>query len=508
MRFIYRPNTGYMADTVSDTSQSPIEYFRLKAALSGSHASIGNMTRAIDSLYRFAGGVDLSFSGFDEPFLGEWVARQFFDGYYARTVAYNVSKIAALYNKAVAENLASPTDAFATVISKIKDAGSRFDGIDHADTFTRLRKICHTEYPAGSTSRLARDIVLFGILNGGMTLSQIASFKKDDLDSSDALLSGIAADYARPKNKYLFPLNQSRLTPRQLSQSVEKLVASVLAIPRKRQPQVADRILTHLWCDLAMSCGMPASDIAACVSDACASNPLTFCAVPAKLDPDGIAAVRKRVGETLADNPVRWYAMHLRRKVDFKTLADRLEDKKIKLDEVFYPMEEILRKVGKKKVFENRPVISWLIFYRARATQLGRLFHEVGDLAWGYRYLRDVRSPYAVIGDSEIREYQRAIGTLTPSTPILPDNELQFKKGDYLVILGGPMNGRHGVFIAEKKDKGEASGRVVFRISLAGGNNVNWEVNWDPRLVKKITESQYKELDTQLRKSLDDSLSE
>ena len=95
-----------------------------------------------------------------------------------------------------------------------------------------------------------------------------------------------------------------------------------------------------------------------------------------------------------------------------------------------------------------------------------------------------------------------AIGSLSPDTQILSDEEVKFSKGDCIVILGGPMNGRHGVFIAQKKDKGDATGRIVFKIRLAGGNNVNWEVNLDPRLVKKITGDQYMELDRQFQDSL------
>jgi len=489
-------------DTTYDMRHNPVDFFRLKSTESKSPASVGNMTRAVDSLARFAGGADLSFDDLDVDFLGEWAARQFYEGYYAKTVAYNISKIAALYNKAVEEGQALPNDAFPTILAKINAASSRFDGINHAGVFRCLQTICRADCTADSDRQLAKDIILFGIFNGGMTLQQIAAFKKDEYAGENPQIAKIIERYARPKNKYLFPLHQARTTPKKLMRSMQASVGALLESSGMRPVRATDTILADLWCDVAMNCGAAASEIAACVSGTGACNALTFCIAPSEIGPDRISEIRGQVIEALTDNPVRWYAMHLRRNTKFKDLTDRLKEKNIVLDEIFYPMQEIFHKVGKKKFFENSPVISWLVFFRTRATQLNRLFHEIGDIAWGYRYLRDVRSPYAVISDREIRDYQHAIGVLGPGTKMLSDDQVQFNNGDYLVILGGPMNGRHGVFIAEKKGRGDASGRGIFRISLVGGNNVNWEVNWDSRLVKKISGEQYEDLDRQLQESL------
>lgn len=486
----------------NDNIQNPIEYFRLKSTETKSSCSAGNMRRAVDSLSGFAGGMDLSFDSFNDAFIGEWIASQFFEGYQSATVAYNVSKIAALYNKAVAEGIASESDAFSTMLEKINKSGSTYDGIDHSCTFQKARSMYLADYLTDTGKDLARDIIMYGLFNGGMTLDQLAKLKKDDYKGDNPHIIRIVGKYSKPKNKYLFPLNQAHLTPRRLMLSIEGLVVSLLksyGICRKVSPNM---LLADIWCDLAMNCGISASDIAGCLDIADNVSALTFCAKPTQLTQDEKSEIRRRVSDTLADNPIRWYAMHLRQHTKFKELTDRLKDRKIVLDEIFYPMEEIFHNVGKKKVFENRPVLSWLIFYRARVTQLNKLFHEVGDLAWGYRYLRDVKSPYAVISDREICDYQQAIGTLSPTVRMLQDSEVKFEKGDYLVLLGGPMNGRHGVFLAEKKVRGETSGRVVFRIRLAGGGNANWEVNWDPALVKKITEGQYMELERGLLKDM------
>ena len=107
----------------------------------------------------------------------------------------------------------------------------------------------------------------------------------------------------------------------------------------------------------------------------------------------------------------------------------------------------------------------------------------------------DYKSPYAIISDKEIRYYQESIGTLSPATQILRDDEVEFNEGDYLVVLGGALNGRLATFVSTKKVKNESAGeRIVYRVKLAGGTNANWIVERDPNLVRKIAESKYMEL--------------
>lgn len=487
---------------MKDILRNPIEYFRLKAAGSASSVSVGNMNRAIDNLAGFATGVDLTFGSFDESFLGEWVARQFFEGYHAKTIAYNVSKIAALYNKAVEDRMARHNDAFSKIVAKLKDVGARFDGGNHAYTFTRLRHILLEDDSSLPRRQLARDMTIFSLINGGMTFSQMAAYRKDQYTGNDGCVKEIVARYSKPRNKYLFPLGQSHHTPKQLIRLMDMIIGDLLATAPK-QHREADVTLVNLWCDIAMECGIPASEISACVGDNGSDSPLTYFATSAEISSERKAEIRAKVASTLYDNPLRWYAMHLRKHADFNTLTQRLREEKISLEEIYYPMEEILRKVGNRKIFATQPVISWLVFFRARITQLNQLYSRIGDLAWGYRHVRDVRSPYAVIPNDEVRCYQQAIGTLTTTTEIIPDEAVSFSEGDYLVVLGGLMNGRHAIFMSEKRQSdGKTGSKIVYRVKLAGGNNANWVVDWDPRLVKKITEAQYNELDRQFLDSL------
>ncbi|MCM1451644.1 MAG: hypothetical protein NC102_05260 [Clostridium sp.] len=472
---------------VKDTTQNPIEYFRLKAAETKSGASLSNMSRAIDSLARYAAGADIDFDSFDDAFLGEWVARQFFDGYFSKTIAYNISKIAALYNKAVAEGLAQPSAAFAEILAKVKGCGSIFDGKSHGDTFQKLRRMAMEDLSLMPSVLLAKDIIMFGLINGGMPLSRLASFKKDEYQGDDPCAKEIVSRYSRPKNKYLFPLNQSHLTPKQSLRTFSVLVGELLRRFGIKPTEDLDGMLADAWCDAAMSCGFSASDVAASVAYQRLMTPLTYFVSPSSISEGRIADIRGRVANALTENPARWFAMHLRPHVGFSELSARLKEKKIELEDIYYPMEEIYRRVGKRMVFETQPVIQWLVFFRSRVNELNALFAQIGDLAWGYRHSRDAKSPYAAIGNYEIRAYQLAIGTLSPATEMLPDEDVKFNAGDHLVVLGGLMDGRQAIFISEKKQPGDKpGGKTVYRVKLSGGTSANWIVDWDPRLVKKI----------------------
>lgn len=471
---------------MTDNPSNPLDYFRLKSLESDSKVSQANMKRAIDSFSSFIGGTDLSFQSFDESLLGEWVSSQLFQGYFSKTVAYNISKIAALYNKAIADGLAQPTLSFSNTLKRIKEIPSLSEGRDHEVTFGKIRDLFISTRVDSFDRQLAKDIIIFGLLLGGLNLTRIADYKKDEYKGDNPEILHIIERYSKPKNKYLFPLRQGKTTPKKISRTIQNLILNILDLPDLSPSADPDFLLGCLWSDIAMSCGISASDIKACLPSG-ASCLLISCAVASDIDSEKIFEIRNRVNEAITRNPVRWYAMHLRTRVEFKDLTDRLKEKQITLDELYYPMEEIIHKVGKKKIFDHKPVISWLVFYRAKASQLNSLFREVGDLAWGYRYIRDVRSPYAVISHSEISKYQMALGTLSPSTVISTDKEIKLQKGDRLIILGGPMAGRAGTLISEKKISGDPSGRTIYRISLTGSNHINWEVTYDSRLVQKLS---------------------
>lgn len=495
-----------MTVTLTDRPINPIEFFRVRSESAASETNRINLLRAVDSLSKFIGGTEINFDSFDETMIGEWISRMIFQGYTPKTIYNNIlKKIATLYNKAVEEGLAKPTDVFRKFHATLNNvAPENINATVDRKTFNKIQKIIHTDYPTNTKKQLAKDLLLFAVYMGGMGFDEIINFKKDSCNGKNDSLIEIAARYSKPRNRYLFPLKQSQLTPRKMYRILELMFFEALdGTGLKLSPEPSNTSF-DLWTCVAMSCGISPSEIAGCLPPQNRKNLITAFVEPAALTESRISEIRNQVVATLTNNPVRWYAMHLRRHVDYDTLTSRLREKNIVLEKIYYPMEEIFHKIGRKKVFETRPVISWLLFFRERVTKLNALYDEIGDLAWGYRYTNDLKSQYAVITDNEIESYQNALGTLTSDTEIIPDEAVKFNEGDCLVILGGAMNGRHAIFISEKtQTKNGNHKKIVFRVKLGGDKNANWIVDWDPRLVRKISQSQYMEIDRKFRQQLD-----
>lgn len=488
-----------MTDILSDKAVSPLEFFRLKVEETESRVNRANLQRALDALSEFVGGEDISFDDFNENLLGELVVRLLYRGNTPKTISNNVVKrLATLYNKAVDEGLARPTEAF----TQLKDKLDSFQLPDlpytfKSEVFRKIQKLIRTDFSGNPQRQLAKDMLLFAIFNGGLTFDQIANYRKTDYTGSNPAISEIVDRYSKPKNKYLFPLNQAHSTSKQLGRFLKVLLSDILSQVQLSPSAIPAYTAGDLWCAIALSCGVAASDVVRCISAGRAASVIASFAIPSDLSDEEVEQIRENIISTLTKNPLHWYVMQFRPRVNYDMVKDRLKDRKINLVETYYPMEEVTRKVGNKKVFESRPVISWLLFFRERVTELNKLYHEIGDLAWGYRNSKTLGSQYAVISQAEILNYKLAIGDLGENTEIYPEGAVQLRPGDRLVVLGGLLGGRPGTFDSVVKSDADG-GRTICRILLDGGRYKDWIADQDIRLVKKISESKFDELRRQI----------
>lgn len=167
--------------------------------------------------------------------------------------------------------------------------------------------------------------------------------------------------------------------------------------------------------------------------------------------------------------------------------------------EIFYPCEEIARRIGKKLVYCNKPLISDVAFFRCRATDIRPLFSRIGDMAWCYRGCGG--SQYAVIPAGAMARFQEAIGMFTSDYQLSPIGSLTPKIGERVVIIGGVFAGRDGFIekistntaslgAAEANasrtapNTGNASS-TIYRILLPDSTGFEWRVDLDSRLVRR-----------------------
>ncbi|MCM1355082.1 MAG: hypothetical protein NC212_01585 [Staphylococcus sp.] len=473
------------------------EYFRVRIEETSNQRSAASQRQALASYLRFREGGELTERDFDEVVLADWVARLLAEGYSMKTVAYYLKNLSGLYSKAVADGLVRPSDAFSLVASRLRDcADSSHDEVD-TGLFGRLRKLVASDPATESDRQLAVDLVLFSIYMGGLTFEELAAYRKPEVISGCEAIDSIVSRYSRPRNKYLFPLRQSERTPRQMTEHLKMLFTLALGRVGVKLSSIPSETARTLWGFVALHCGIAPSVVAGCMGRVPHGNPVFSFVIPADVTPEARREVMDRVISALVANPSQWYAMQFRPHVSFDDVIERARRCGVEklLETRFYPMEEIARRVGHKLVFENKPVVPGLLFFRCKVSDLTPLFRHIGDLAWGYRQSRAAASPYAVISNVELMRYQRAIGSFTSETELYPVGAIKLQRGDKLEVIGGMFDGQVAWFDSQvSPESDENSGATVYRLIMVGDNGFEWRVESDARLVRRISEERYNQL--------------
>lgn len=484
-----------MTDTLLYNCNSAVDWFRVKADECANGAVKKSQQQAVDSLDRFLGGTPVSLDDINEDLLNEWVAWAFYKGYAYGSVLTYLGRLSALYGKAVKEGVVPKTDSFAQIRVKLKqatDASLEVNAIP--DCFSKLRRLVLADFSKNPLRQLAKDLVLFSLYHGGLSFEELAGYRKDDCRGDDDAIQAIVERYARPKNRYLFPLNQSERTANQLNRTISSLFSDALKFVGLHLSAYRSDTAVDLWAAAAMHCGFSAAEIAGCIGTASRVNPLYSFAAGKELTAERIAEIRRRVARILARDPEDWYAMQFRPGVDYDMIQNRMKTVGITFAKSFYPMEEIVRRVGKKMKRESRPVMRGLFFFKSRATGLPELFYRIGDLAWGYRYSKDPRSPYAAIPQKSIEEYETAVGKFVDCIEAHSDGFLRLEEGDKVEITSGEYCGHPAIFEKEIRKITRGSrlvDRVIYRLRLAGIDRYTWTVELDPRQIARISDERF-----------------
>ena len=382
-------------------------------------------------------------------------------------------------------------------------------------------------------------------------LSQSEANSLSLIVNSSSLEKGSSLD----KRRYLFPLRQSYRTPKQLQSHVNSIVNALFRRARLPQATNPQATIDSLWAYAALRAGIPASDIVthlgyaplglpvlrlSAVTSPESATGLSQDETPAHpaplrtqremragggeessrsrslppveasgLDKENFAPLRemREIGKIFLDNPPQWYAMSLRPGVRFTQICHRIDQlyssnaQRTTPDvppELFYPSEEIARVIGKKIVTRKRPFIHGVVFFRAKLTDIGRLFSKIGDLAWCYRQSARPGAPYAHITDAQFRLFQQTIAQFTPDYEVAPTGELELNQGDRVEILGGLFAG-HEATMEGKLSSFPASylvtegtpcpsphvnNNTIYRLNIIGDNGIEWRINVNSRLLK------------------------
>ena len=462
-------------------------YFRIKITENPNRSTAASRQKAFNAFVSFVGKDEITADQFSESFLLDWAVWMIQNGYTQKTVAFYMKQLGTLYNQAVADGLVPPSEASKNVRDRVSDIPERdFVSID-VNAVDKLQRFLKAWAAGKTTKGLAADVVAFAILNGGLSFQEIAGYKKVDYHGDNQLLKSIVEKYVKPRNKYLFPLDQSSNTPAQMKKELSKLFYLALTPFGLKLSKHEETTAADLWSMAALESGVAPCELAGLSDGYIPSfNPVLKLIDQRAIADDERAVAQKRIIAMLTDNPMNWYAMQFRPRVKYEQIRQALEEIKdeVKCSDLFYPSEEIMRRIGHKMVKERRPVVPGLLFFKSRATDIPTIFRHIGNLAWCYRQTNDHTSPYAIIPSAQIQAYQTIIGQFTPDMELLSEDSLNINENDRVIILGGSFVGHTATVSAVKPT---SAGRTIYKLSLIGNNNLTWTVTADSNLVHKTS---------------------
>ena len=214
------------------------------------------------------------------------------------------------------------------------DAGvaSAEAGIDEAALISQL--LSGMKRSEGSVEE---DVLLLSLLNGAMPIEEVMMLRKSDEDRLSDVSHTIIHRNVNPRRDFIFNLRQSYKTPKQLLRAVsEKLLTrygrfagsdsvgrSSASSSRSASSAASGRLgdlVRDMWIAIAMKSGATHSE-----------------AMQMLDNPDAPARESwiRTVNSVLSHDMPRWYAMHLRRGVDFEELRKDIAGEIRPVPEIF-----------------------------------------------------------------------------------------------------------------------------------------------------------------------------
>lgn len=327
----------------------------------------------------------------------------------------------------------------------------------------RLQNLIKNSQP-GSLDSLGFDLLLFSLCMGGCPVRDMINLKKTDLESLNPAAQKIAKKYTDNKRKYVFPLNQIRSTPKQGRLHVTTLLDEVLPKIGISEYDDIDNLLYLLWICTAVFYGVSPSVIRSIRELPHDLNFLTLCE-PKPLTGEEKESLILKMADLVCSGKEKWFALKLRPRVSFEDLLAKVaktDDKKI-TPAFFYPCDEIARKVGKKVVWKDRPVISDIVFIKTHTSTLVPFLRNVWELAWCYREYPG--GPYGEIPSKSMEDFQKAIDIFTPEFEIAPIGGFELKEKDRVIIVGGNYKDLKARILSKDKSSEDVD-TTIYRVEL------------------------------------------
>ena len=432
-------------------------------------------------------GHRLSHLDLSDTIIEDWTADLMRRGLAKSTVVRHLNILNSLLKPASERHLTAPTDAPRRLARLLagqtgpQPALMTDAGLD--SVLTTLRKAL--KETARHDTVTVTDMLLISLLNGALSMREIALLRKADLERFDDTSRRILERNIAPTRSYIFDLRQSYRTPAQVYTYIGETLGAQFpqAVPSTPDPNM---LAASVWAACAMRSGATASQALRHLPASAPYSIPSFC-TPAPGEPDTAAEHKAHwdsaVTTLLTRDIPQWYAMHIRRGVRYEDLRKEIAENVRPVPELFYPCETIRRKIGNATIFEDRPFISQTAFFRSDPENILPMFRIIGDKAWCYRLSNTPDSPYAAISRRDMQRFQSAVGVFSPDTDLRPLGQLTPRPGESVIIVMAGYGNREGK-VEEIINRNSPT--AIIRVRLSTDSGYEWRVDLDPRQIEPI----------------------
>ncbi len=284
--------------------------------------------------------------------------------------------------------------------------------------------------------------------------------------------------------KYVFALDQPNKRITQIIREINENVGSLTRmVGMKFEDGFSRERITAIWIFAALKSGVRIDEIRAIVPVIPNEFKILEMVSPSQLSDRDRQDIICRVANRINDITTRWYVVNMRDRITPDAVKDSIKENFPSLFSqihFFYPTHYIYREgKNKKKVKVEVPYIPGLLFIKVKSDRVGSVMNSVRNIAWGYKQLNTPDSPYSVISQRAMTDFQKHIGMFTEDVRMeMVTQKEPLAVNDSVIIHGDSIDGSIGE-ITEIKEK---NGIKTYSIRLTHNQSFNWSVKIDDEL--------------------------
>lgn len=432
-----------MTDTDQNTSEPFIEYVRQKIQLADTWTTNEYALKSFLSFVRPLPSPTLT-----TGLLTSWVADLFLRGKKATTVKRYLYRLHVEYQEwSATATAASDPDPFdglqALAVPEFEVTPGRV-----AKDLALVRRLITTGPPEADRRWMAMLLCL--LYDPSLTVEDIVNLRFDTApDYCPQTVEIIESMDRSHGRRYVFDLRQPDRRVPGMAMEIRGNIGRMLAAAGVEPGSDLRRHITAIWICAALKAGLRTDEIRALVADVPGEYRVLEKVRPAQLTEKERQALICRVADSISDITTRWYVVSMRDKNtpdDVKDVLCRKLPAHSGKIQYFYPTRTVYRESRRKRpVAQEVPLIPRILFVKVRSNLVNVVMGKISEVAWGYRYTNTPDSPYSVISQKAMTDFQRHIGIFSDDVKVeLVKITDSLAKGQEVRILRDDMYGRIG----------------------------------------------------------------